>query len=48
MDNGIKLFGADGFKLSDALELEIELAMDMDQNEILGGARSGRPRMAHG
>jgi phosphoglucosamine mutase len=35
MDNGIKLFGADGFKLSDALELEIESAMDMDQNEIL-------------
>ncbi len=35
MDNGIKLFGADGFKLSDALEQEIESAMDMDQTEIL-------------
>lgn len=34
-DNGIKLFGADGYKLSDSLELEIEAALDMDQNELL-------------
>jgi len=34
-DNGIKLFGADGFKLSDALEHEIESALDMDQTELL-------------
>jgi phosphoglucosamine mutase len=34
-DNGIKLFGADGFKLSDGLELEIESALEMDQNELL-------------
>lgn len=34
-DNGIKLFGADGFKLSDALESEIESALDMDQTELL-------------
>ncbi len=34
-DNGIKLFGADGFKLSDALEGEIESALDMDQTELL-------------
>ncbi len=34
-DNGIKLFGADGFKLSDGLESEIESAMDMDQTELL-------------
>lgn len=27
-DNGIKLFGGDGYKLSDALELEIEAALD--------------------
>ncbi len=27
-DNGIKLFGADGYKLSDAVELEIEKRMD--------------------
>lgn len=29
-DNGIKLFGADGFKLSDETESEIELAMEQD------------------
>ncbi len=29
-DNGIKLFGADGFKLSDETELEIEALMDQD------------------
>jgi phosphoglucosamine mutase len=29
-DNGIKLFGPDGFKLSDATELEIEALMDSD------------------
>lgn len=37
-DNGIKLFGADGFKLSDELETEIEAAVDMDQNALLPGA----------
>ncbi len=34
-DNGIKLFGSDGYKLSDSLELEIEAAMEMDQTELL-------------
>ena len=34
-DNGIKLFGPDGFKLSDAAELEIESYMDGDMNEAL-------------
>ncbi|MCK6417364.1 MAG: phosphoglucosamine mutase [Alphaproteobacteria bacterium] len=29
-DNGIKIFGADGFKLDDALEREIEAAIDSD------------------
>lgn len=29
-DNGIKLFGADGFKLSDEIESRIELLMDSD------------------
>ncbi len=29
-DNGIKLFGSDGYKLPDAVELEIEGAMDSD------------------
>jgi len=37
-DNGIKLFGSDGYKLSDAMESEIEAAMDMDQTEILPAA----------
>lgn len=32
-DNGIKLFGADGFKLGDALELEIEKMIDQDLTE---------------
>ncbi len=34
-DNGIKLFGADGYKLSDGLEMEIESAIEMDHTEIL-------------
>lgn len=34
-DNGIKLFGADGFKLSDGIESEIESALEMDQSELL-------------
>ncbi|HEU4837878.1 MAG TPA: phosphoglucosamine mutase [Micavibrio sp.] len=37
-DNGIKLFGADGYKLSDALETEIESALEMDQTELLPDA----------
>src|SRR5262249_36763896 len=35
-DNGIKLFGPDGYKLSDAIEAEIEAMMRGD----LGGARA--------
>jgi phosphoglucosamine mutase len=34
-DNGIKLFGPDGFKLSDALELEIERLLDEDLSKTL-------------
>jgi phosphoglucosamine mutase len=34
-DNGIKLFGADGFKLSDAVELEIEKLIDSDLSKFL-------------
>ena len=34
-DNGIKLFGGDGYKLSDALEREIEAAIDMNQDVLL-------------
>jgi len=37
-DNGIKLFGADGFKLSDAVELEIEKLIDSDLNAHLAEA----------
>lgn len=31
-DNGIKLFGADGYKLDDALEMKIEAMMDQDMS----------------
>jgi phosphoglucosamine mutase len=34
-DNGIKLFGPDGFKLSDQAELEIEALMDSDSTQAL-------------
>lgn len=38
-DNGIKLFGPDGYKLSDAMELEIERHMDDPLQEDLAGSR---------
>jgi phosphoglucosamine mutase len=38
-DNGIKLFGPDGFKLSDAIESEIEALIDGDMAPLL--AKSG-------
>ncbi len=34
-DNGIKLFGSDGFKLSDEIELEIEKMIDSNMEKIL-------------
>lgn len=34
-DNGIKLFGSDGYKLSDDIELAIEAAIDQDLESIL-------------
>jgi phosphoglucosamine mutase len=43
-DNGIKFFGGDGFKLSDAVELEIERMLDAKP----GPARPGRVRRFHG
>jgi phosphoglucosamine mutase len=44
-DNGIKFFGGDGFKLSDAVEAEIEQLLD----EPAGPARQiGRVRRFHG
>lgn len=33
-DNGIKFFGADGFKLDDAKELEIEALLDADEDTL--------------
>jgi len=33
-DNGIKFFGADGFKLSDEMETEIESLLDADEDRI--------------
>ncbi|PKR53394.1 phosphoglucosamine mutase [Thalassospira marina] len=38
-DNGIKLFGPDGFKLSDAVESEIETLMDSDLSSMLVPAK---------
>ncbi|MCF3933489.1 phosphoglucosamine mutase [Acuticoccus sp. M5D2P5] len=38
-DNGIKIFGPDGYKLSDAVELEIEALIDGDMSKRL--ARNG-------
>ena len=40
-DNGIKLFGPDGYKLSDEAEAEIEALMDTDLAAATGGARTG-------
>ncbi len=43
MDNGIKLFGPDGFKLSDRVEGEIEARMAQDlANQLAGPADLGR------
>ncbi len=42
-DNGIKLFGPDGFKLSDEMELEIEAMMEADLgDQIAAPAKLGR------
>ena len=42
-DNGIKLFGPDGYKLSDRAEMEIERLMDVPSSELLVSAdRIGR------
>jgi len=42
-DNGIKLFGPDGFKLSDEREMEIEAHMDEGlQADLVGPAELGR------
>ena len=48
-DNGIKLFGPDGFKLSDAAELEIEALIDSDMSRRLAGSADlGRAKRIDG
>ncbi|HMJ33246.1 MAG TPA: phosphoglucosamine mutase [Baekduia sp.] len=46
-DNGIKFFGPDGFKLSDADESAIERLLD-EQADVGGGAAIGRVSELHG
>lgn len=42
-DNGIKIFGADGYKLSDAMESQIEALIDQDLSAFLpDGEKVGR------
>ena len=48
-DNGIKLFGRDGFKLSDAIELQIESLMDQDlTSRFPGPSDLGRAKRIDG
>jgi phosphoglucosamine mutase len=48
-DNGIKLFGPDGFKLSDAAEQEIEALIDADMAPRLAGSdKLGRAKRIDG
>ena len=48
-DNGIKLFGPDGFKLSDQVEIEIEKLVDSDLSRRLADARDlGRAKRIDG
>ncbi|GGD94312.1 phosphoglucosamine mutase [Aureimonas endophytica] len=44
-DNGIKLFGPDGYKLSDEIESEIEALLEQDLSaHLAGGGRLGRAK----
>jgi phosphoglucosamine mutase len=48
-DNGIKLFGPDGYKLSDAVEHEIEALIDSDLSKKLAGSPNlGRAKRIDG
>ncbi|MDI1345849.1 MAG: phosphoglucosamine mutase [Pseudolabrys sp.] len=48
-DNGIKLFGPDGFKLSDKVEAKIETLIDSDlSNQLAKGQDLGRARRIDG
>ncbi len=46
-DNGIKLFGPQGFKLSDDVEKQIEQLLDEPIDTPLGAERQPRPRPPH-
>ena len=46
-DNGIKLFGPDGYKLSDEIEAEIGVLLDQRPVSRLFGIARSRPRQAH-
>jgi phosphoglucosamine mutase len=46
-DNGIKLFGPDGFKLSDETEQSIETMIDSDLGGRLAKSAEHRPGQAH-
>ncbi|SLN73282.1 phosphoglucosamine mutase [Oceanibacterium hippocampi] len=43
-DNGIKLFGPDGFKLSDSVEHDIEALLEHDDVPLAGPAKLGRAK----
>ncbi|MFZ2103455.1 MAG: phosphoglucosamine mutase [Oricola sp.] len=48
-DNGIKLFGPDGYKLSDTIEMEIERLLDADLSSKLAKAdKVGRAKRVEG
>jgi len=48
-DNGIKIFGPDGYKLSDEVELKIEALLDSDlSKQLAGGKDLGRARRIDG
>ncbi len=48
-DNGIKIFGPDGYKLSDEIELEIERLIDEDlTSRLAGSAELGRAKRIDG
>ena len=46
-DNGIKLFGPDGFKLSDDVEKQIEQLLDESLDKRLAQSAEPRPRPPH-
>ncbi len=48
-DNGIKLFGPDGYKLSDEIELQIESLLDQDLDSMMAESRDlGRAKRVDG